>query len=132
MKWVEKNHCCTKNVFDSELIITKSSTGTKNHTMKVVFRFMKNSFWKICREQMYILVAKEGTRYYFKESTPNRGWKLSGYSDTSKLFRVDEELLPFDDKDLGEYNLEYDSEVGLHFIDTKRRLVKNVDWVGRR
>lgn len=129
MDWIQKDKTYSKSEFDSEVMITRQQY--KKGCDRFFFKFMKNSIYKIMKNYQYITLAKQGRRIYFKEINSKFGFKVSDYGDSSKCFKVVEKLLSLSNEDLGEYNLEYDSELGLHYIDFNRKLKKELDWKGR-
>ena len=69
-----------------------------------------------------IAVAIDGTRLYFQEN--NKGWKISDYSkskDKARL-KIDGSILPVDTIEKGNYQLEYDRDRNLYFIDVKNKM----------
>ena len=129
MEWVQKTNAYNKAMFDSEIMISKIET--KGNNARVFFKFMKNSIYKIVKTQDFITLARDKSRIYFKETDPCYGFKIADYGYKTKCFKVREDLFPIKNDELGEYNLEYDTQLGLHYIDINRKLKKELDWKGR-
>lgn len=129
MDWIVKNHSKTTTSFDPQVVVSKANVNSKPN---VCFRFRKNCHERIVGSNPYVIIAREGTRIYFKESSPRYGWKLSHSASKTYFFKLHEKQFPFNENDYGEYNLEYDSKVGLYYIDTEHRLTDALNWNRKR
>lgn len=125
MDWLEKSHGGCRTKFDSEVII---SVENRRDTKMLLFRFRKNSIYKIISSTDYIVLAKDNNKIYFKESSDTKGFKVGDYSQFIKSFKIQFDRLPLREEDLGEYNLEYDTNLHLHYICLNRKLEKQLDW----
>ena len=93
--------------------------------------FRKNSIYKIISNEEYVVIAKDGNKIYFKEANRIRGFKLGNWTPNVKCFKVMLSKFPLREEDLGEYNLEFDTNLGLHYICLNRKLEKQLNWEGR-
>lgn len=129
MEWLEKTYSQNRTQFDSEVILSFEKRGKYEN---VLFRFRKNSVYKIISNEEYIVVAKEGNNIYFKESDIKRGFKVGNWTERVKSFKVQADKLRLREEDAGEYNLEFDTKLGLHYICLARRLEKpSLCWEGK-
>ena len=128
MEWLEKSHSQNRTQFDSEVII---SLENRADNKMLLFRFRKNSVYKIISKEKFIVVAKDGDNIYFKESDAAHGFKVSDWSPSIKSFKIKADRLPLTNENLGEYNLEFDTKLGLHYISLYRKLEKTLSWEGK-
>lgn len=126
INWIENDRCHNRSLFDSDVII--SVVNKKANEKKVVIKFRKSSFYKIVSNEMYMVVARDGAKIYFKESDCKRGFKLCDWTESVKYLKIDVNKLRLSKEDEGEYNLEYDSSLGLHYICLVRKLEKSLNW----
>lgn len=124
MEWIEKTRSYNKARFDSEVLV---STTIVNYKKQVCFKFRKNSAHKLFSNEPYLVVARDGSKIYFKEATPVSGYKLQEVGPDSRYMRLFSEKL-ISDSECGEFNLEYDRELGLCFINLDRKVTKELDW----
>ncbi len=127
MEWLENNRGQHRSELDGEVIVSLEKKPTK----RIRFLFRKSSFYKIISEQEFVIVAKDGNRIYFKESKKGSGFALSRWTPTSRVFKISCNQLHLREEDFGEYNLEYDSELHLHYICLLRKLEKTLKWEGK-
>ena len=127
MEWLENSKGQRRSEFDGEVILSFEKNG------RIQFKFRKNSIYKIISNEEYIVVANDGNKIYFKESNSKQGFRLSKWTSNSKIFKVLRPRFPLNEDDwAGEYNLEYDSKLGLHYICLNRKLEKgSLNWEGR-
>lgn len=125
MEWLEKEHSQNRTQFDSELVITLEK---REEGDMLVFKFRKNSVYKIISNEEYVVVAKDGNNIYFKESNSKHGFKIGNYTPSIKSFKIRADKLNLKEENLGEYNLEFDSKLGLHYICLYRKLEKSLSW----
>ena len=126
MEWLEntKTHNCTK--YDGEVVISKFK---QLNTIKVKFKFRKNCAWKIIATNEFMIVARDGNRIYFKESDSKKGFKLTSEGLNAKAFKLLAKRIDIRDEDYGEYNLEFDTNLHLHYIHLERKLDKqSLNW----
>ena len=128
MEWLENNKSQNRSEFDCEVILQ-----IENHAVnkRLLFKFRKNSIHKIAVDCQYVVIAKDGDKIYFKESSSKRGFKVSDYAMNTKTFKINLDKIEVDPAWLGEYNLEFDSKLGLHFICLSRKLEKTLNWEGK-
>lgn len=122
MEWLENTRTQSRTEFDGEVVIQLM----KNN--KYQFKFRKNSFHKIAPDGEYFVIAKDENKIYFKESEKGKGFHLLEWSTGAKYFQIKAERLQLRQEDLGEYNLEFDSKLGLHYICFARKLEKTLKW----
>lgn len=129
MEWLEKKqYKCSKDS-KGEVFI---SLITKNSHPSVAIRFAKNSWLKITKND-HVIIGVENGRLYFNQGEDYQGWKLSTSGKSTKIFKVYQEVLPIGPVETGEYNLEFDSRVGLYYIDVRNKLNKEtIIWKGKR
>ena len=127
MEWLGKTYSQNRTEFDGEVIVHLELNQKGN---RVQFKFRKNSSYKIT-DGNYVMVARDGDRVYFKEGDASRGFKLGDYGVDTKIFKVKQERFPVSESEMGEYNLEFDSRFGLHYICFKRKLEKSLTWEGK-
>lgn len=125
MEWLEKDHAQNRTQFDGEVVLTVDK-HLKSPLLQ--FKFRKNSFYKIVDNSDSMVIARDGNRIYFKESDSSRGFKLCKWSVGSKIIKVRLDRFPIDSDKLGEYNLEFDTKLGLHYICLNRKLEKTLSW----
>lgn len=125
MEWLENDKAQNRTQFDGEVIISVERGE------RLLFKFRKNSVYKIISNEEYVVIAKDGNKIYFREATPNRGFKLGNWTPNVKCFKVLLSKFPLREEDLGEYNLEFDTNLGLHYICLNRKLEKQLNWEGR-
>ena len=126
MEWIGLDKSQNRTQFDGEVILGYIDHGKDK---RVQFKFRKNSSYKITNGD-YVVIAKDGNRIYFKESD-KKGFKLGSYCQNARAFKVKEERFPLREEDLGEYNLEFDTELHLHYICLSRKLTKELKFEGR-
>lgn len=125
MEWLEASRGANRTQFDGEVILAFEKEKY------VLFKFRKNSNYKITDKE-YLVVAKDGNRIYFKEAEENRGFKLSSWTNRVKCFKIAADRLQLTKNDVGEYNLEYDVNLHLHYICLVRKLEKpGLNWENR-
>ena len=125
MEWIGKEHSCGRTQFDSELVI---SLEKRDSGSMFVFKFRKNSIFKILSNNHYIMIGKDGDNLYFKETESRLGFRVGNYTDNIKAFKVRAEKLNLKEENLGEYNLEFDSKLMLQYINFNRKLEKQISW----
>ena len=128
MEWLQKDKSHNISEFDGEVIIQFEMHVGKT---RIQFKFRKNSIHKIATDCEYIVIAKDGDRIYFKESNVKYGFKVSNYGQNTKVFKVKYDRFHIDEDKLGEYNLEFDTNLGLHYISLNRKLEKTLNWEGK-
>ena len=119
MEWIGLDKAYNRTQFDGEVIMSYENHGKDT---RIQFKFRKNSSYKITHGD-YIVIAKDGNKIYFKESD-NRGFKLGDYAKNARNIKVKMDKLAIREDDLGEYNLEFDTEYHLHYICFDRKLAK--------
>lgn len=122
MEWINKSK--TRNGNFKGQVVIKLTRDEKAFSI----RFMKSSYKKITNNN-YIVCGLEQSRLYFKQEDPRLGYKLSqnDQDDTARFFKILVKNINFNKIDCGEYNLEYDADLRLWYIDTKHKLDK-VNW----
>lgn len=130
MEWFGKEKSQNRTEFDGEVVLHTERRSKTDKNM-LLFKFRKNSIHKIAVDCEYVVIARDGNRIYFKESDKTRGFKVGDYCMNTKSFKVDMTRFPIPEKYLGEYNLEFDSKLGLHFICLDRKLEKTLNWEGK-
>ena len=125
MEWLEKSYSQNRSKFDSEVIL---SLENRTNNKMLLFKFRKNSIYKIISNKEYVVIARDGNNIYFKESDEARGFKVGSWSPSIKAFKIKAERFPLEEDNLGEYNLEYDTKLGLHYICLARKLEKTLNW----
>lgn len=125
MDWLENNRSQNRTLFDGEVILQKMKDG------RIQFKFRKNSYHKIISNEEYLILAKDNDKIYFKESDAQRGFHLLDWGINTKYFQLKPEKLPLVTDNFGEYNLEFDTKLGLHYISLNRKLEKTLSWEGR-
>lgn len=128
MEWLGKSHSQNRTQFDGEVVL---SVDKHLNAPLLQFKFRKNSYYKIINNCEAMVIAKDGNNIYFKEAEPNKGFKLCKWGVSSKIFKVRLDRFPVDVDKLGEYNLEFDSKLGLHYICLSRKLEKALSWEGK-
>ncbi len=126
MEWLGVEKSQNRTQFDGEVVINYENHGTEK---RVQFKFRKNSSYKITDGDM-ILIAKDGNKVYFK-GTDNKGFKLCDYAQNVRIIKVRLDRFPIREEDLGEYILEFDSALHLHYICFARKLEKSFNWEGK-
>ena len=130
MEWLEKDKSQNRTEFDGEVVLN-TERRTNSDKRMLLFKFRKNSIHKIAVDCQYVVIAKDGNKIYFKESDKKRGFKIGNYCMNTKSFKVDLRKFPIDDEYFGEYNLEFDTKLGLHYICLNRKLEKQLIWEGK-
>lgn len=130
MEWFGKEKSQNRTEFDSEVVL-HTEKRSKNNKSMLLFKFRKNSIHKIAVDCQYIVIAKDDNKIYFKESDKNRGFKINDYCMNTKSFKVDLSKFTIPEECFGEYNLEFDSKLGLHYICLSRKLEKTLNWEGK-
>jgi len=125
MEWLEKTHTQNRTQFDCDVVVTLEKRA--NATM-LLFKFRKNSIYKIVSNEDYIVLAEDGANIYFKEADAKRGFKIGEWSASVKVVKINLDRLPLTENQLGEYNIEFDSKLGLHYICLNRKLEKSLFW----
>ena len=125
MDWLENTRGQYKTEFDGEVIVQRMKDK------RIQFKFRKNSFHKIISGEEFLILAKDNDKIYFKESNRQKGFHLLDWGINTKYFQLKPEKLPLRDDDFGEYNLEFDTKLGLHYICLNRKLEKTLSWEGR-
>ena len=127
MEWIEKERSYNTSKFDGEVIVSLLKKGRKTVTG---FKFRKNSANKIVKsDSSAIVVAKDGSRIYFKEEDSSRGFKVRYQGKGIRYAYIPKKLVELDN--VGEYNLIFDKETVLVYIDLNRKLEKSLDWFGK-
>lgn len=125
MEWIENDKAQNRTQFDGEVVISLEKGE------RLLFKFRKNSIYKIISNEEYVVIAKDGNKIYFREANRMRGFKLGNWTPNVKCFKVMLGKFPLREEDLGEYNLEFDTNLGLHYICLNRKLEKQLNWEGR-
>lgn len=125
MEWLEKSHSQNRTQFDCDVVV---GVEGRRDTKLLVFRFRKNSIYKIVSNEEYIILARDGNNIYFKESDAKRGFKVGNWSPSVKAVKINFNKISLTDDQLGEYNIEFDSKLGLHYICLNRKLEKQLFW----
>lgn len=129
MYWLGKTYSQNRTQFDSEVVLTLEKRDKYNYAL---FKFRKNSIYKIISNEEFILVAREGNNIYFKETNEKCGFKIGNWTNRVKSFKIVSDRLNLKQEDIGEYNLEFDSKLGLHYICLLRKLEKpSLNWESR-
>lgn len=109
----------------SKDILINYSYQTKTNGETAYFTFRNNCQMKICPTTSCVMYAVSGTRIYFKEADVNHGYKIgTNKSDKSNNFYMslkgskNRVALDFAREHMGEYDLTFDSSVGLWMIET--------------
>lgn len=123
MEWISLDKTQNRTQFDGEVIVSYENHGEEK---RVQFKFRKNSSFKITTG-CHIVVARDGNKVYFKESN-ERGFKLGEYSNNTRVIKIKLRKFHIEEKYLGEYNLEFDSSLRLHYICLDRKLEKTLNW----
>lgn len=128
LNWLEKDYSQQRTQFDCDVVI---SLERRKGLPMLLFRFRKNSIYKIISNEEFIVIAKDGPNIYFKESDSKKGFKVGNYSPSIKSIKIKHSRFPLKEEDLGEYNIEFDTKLGLHYICLRRKLEKQLNWEGR-
>ncbi len=128
MEWLEREKSQNRSEFDGDVILQFEQV---KDIVRLQFKFRKNSAYKIVSKEEYIIVARDKNKIYFKEATSKNGYHLSNAGLNTKIFKVLLTRFPVRKEDLGEYNIEFDSDLGLHYICLDRKLEKTLVWNGR-
>lgn len=128
MEWLEKTRSQNRTEFDDDIILSYERRANQN---MIAFRFRKNSVYKVISNEEYIVIAKDGSNIYFKGSDAKHGFKICNWSPSTKVFKIKADRLQLTDENLGEYNLEFDSKLGLCYINLHRKLEKSLFWEGK-
>lgn len=127
MEWVVKEKNYTKAQFDSEVMISNTVAGGKKI---ICFRFRKNSFYKIIKNSDFVMVGREGNKIYFKETTGDQGFKMREIAENQRYLRIPSSKKFFiTDDEIGEYNLKFDAELKLCYINLDAKLTRDVSWL---
>lgn len=130
MEWVVKDKSSCKSQYDAELMLSKTVTKGRNI---ICFRFRKNSYYKIIADsEPFAVIAKVGSKIYFKKADSKTGFKLRDIGFGQKYLRVPEsKKFSVSDSECGEFNLKYDRNENLVYIDTEFKLSQDMSWQGR-
>ena len=131
MEWFGKEKTMNRTEFDGEVVLHYERRTQSDEKKMLLFKFRKNSIHKIAPDCQYIVVARDDNKIYFKESDKLRGFKLGDYCMNTKAFKIDMRKFPLREDDFGEYNLEFDTKLGLHYICLARKLEKTLTWEGK-
>ena len=117
MEWITKKYSRVLNG-GSDVSLSLSNPGINSG--RVVIRFRNDVYLKITKNE-FLKCGLQGTRLYFKETSPTEGFKLTSFNKnkSSCLTRISEELLPISDTkiELGDYKLQYDPNLKMYYID---------------
>jgi hypothetical protein len=116
LMWLGKEkHRCTSSVCDVTISKNKDAKGRKRSSI----RFRNSCFLRITKNN-YVVIAMTGARIYFKQSNPTEGYSLSMASSDgkSKTIKMTRDL----SKHIGDYELFWDSEHELNYIDLNKKL----------
>ena len=128
MEWLTKDYTQQRTQFDCDVVL---GLERRKDSEMLLIKFRKNSIYKIVSNEEYIVLAKDGVNIYFKDSDAKHGFKIGEWSPSIKAIKIKHSKLPLTEDELGEYNLEFDSKLGLHYICLKRKLEKALPWEGR-
>lgn len=127
MEWIQKERTYNKSKFDGEVIVSLIKRGKAINTC---FKFRKNSFHKIVKEGgECIVLARDGSRIYFREEPSNLGFKLRTCGENSRFVYIPKKLVS--ETEVGEYNLKFDRDAMLCYIDIDCKLEKELTWFGK-
>lgn len=102
---------------DVHIIITQYKS---EQSKRVAITFYSDALKKISKTG-YIDIAKDNHRVYFREMPEGTGYKLNaGGRGHYATARVIHDKLPIFDKDVGDYNLFFDDEEKLYYINMMR------------
>ena len=111
MEWFTKSRIRSR-LQDCDVSVTLNKDG---HT---AITFKNGSYLKVTTTE-HIIVGQEGTKLYFGGSDRYEGFKLTSFNRerTNCTFKVAK--LRFE---VGDYNLEFDKDQALYYIDSNRKL----------
>lgn len=131
LNFITKSH--TRKAATKEVVVRLNLSGAFANGEKrynVVFRFYEDSYKKICRDTEYMVYAIDAmnSRIYFKESNAIDGYKIT-YTNahsatTSKRVCVSVNNVDFWNSCVGDYNLLFDRNEGLYYIDFSKKAKK--------
>lgn len=128
MEWIGVDKTQNRTQFDGEVIL-----GYENHgkDTRVQFKFRKNSSFKITTSE-HIYIARDTNKIYFKEGD-EKGFKLGNYGQNTKIIKVRLDKFFIPKEELGEYDLEFDTKLGLHYIClVRKKEAPSLNWEGRK
>lgn len=111
--WIKKT--TNRNLSNPDVSITINKNG-KNRDQHCL-RFRNNCFLRFSKND-FVEFAATGTRIYFRESNPKDGYKLTSHSNGCCGFKTIYNLSKF----LGDYELLWDSETKLNYIDLSKKI----------
>lgn len=116
----EKNNSTNYRGGDVVITTTLYLKGKTQYSTNICF--YHEVFKLIAPSLDRIAIAIDGTRLYFQEN--NKGWKLTDTSKTGDKARlkIDGSILPVETIEKGNYQLEYDRDRNLYFIDVKNKM----------
>lgn len=127
IEWIEKERRYNRTNFDGEVIISHVKRGHNKYATCIKFR--KNSFFKIAKDEESIVLARDNAKIYFKEAGARNGFKLRDFGDQAKMVIIPKQIVS--NSECGEYNLEFDSDLMLHYINLYKKLEKELNWEER-
>ena len=114
--WQNKSHARDTMKGDVQIKFAKDRKD-------VVIKIRKEVYLKLT-DTHYLIVGFEGSRLYFQQANKDKGWKVADESKTV-LFSVPFTKMPLSRIEEGDYNLEYDTNHMLYYIDVKNKITIN-------
>ena len=114
LMWVTKSNSAGVR---ADVSITKCKNGENKPQYTMTFR--NNSYLRFSKND-FIEFAVTGTRVYFRQSNERDGFKLGTATKDNKSKRFKTSLVM--DKFIGDYELLWDSQAKLNYIDINRKM----------
>ena len=130
MEWITKAKSYERDVY-GDVRLSISTDNSRKDKVRIVFTFYKGIERKIIKNLPYIMVGVNGSRLYFAETQKHNGFKLVGSNDRqAKYISMVNTHLKMGVKDVGFYNLNFDAEKRLYYIDLAQKIKtdETIDW----
>lgn len=119
MDWVKPSQTRVRNLSEVRLAISQNSrlgrpVAVIRLKADIADKFSKN-------ERILVAVSFDKTRIWFKGDTD--GWKLikSRNGKTKRIQTINKNIVNFCTENAGSYEMHYDRDKGLHYIEVERK-----------
>lgn len=100
--------------------VKDSKKGDVPENKHLTIRFANSSYLRITKTNR-LEWARQGTRLYFRESTSPKAIKLTSFNPEGTYCHIKINLTKCQFA-IGDYNLFYDKELGVYYIDEMKRV----------
>lgn len=123
INWIEKGNSRSTARADVSIRLNKSGHGDNQE--RIIARFDVETAKKLSAKSAYLMMGydKETGRIYFKEDGPINGFKLSWTNTGHSKMQISCPTVDALKKHVGDYQLLFDKEEKLYYIDTNKTLI---------